>query len=231
MRALLGLVVMVALPAAPLGAAQPKETGAAISGTLRVEGRIEKVRKARNRRANPYGGAYGPAPAELEQKILVYLEGGPPAKIGAPVRLGQKDRNFTESVVAVAPGGEVEFSNDDDVRHHIRSRAQPWAFNLKPKAPGESAKRRFEAPPQGGIGVVPVYCDIHPDMRSHVLVVPSGRFQVLSERGGAFTLAGLPPGDYTLSAWHPTLKPVPQKLRLKPGEKRTLTLVMQGKTD
>jgi hypothetical protein len=61
--------------------------------------------------------------------------------------------------------------------------------------------------------------------------MPSAKYQLLPETGGDFSLTGLPAGTYTLTAWHPTLKPVPQKLTLKNGEKRRVDLVMKGKTD
>jgi plastocyanin len=220
--ALAAVLIPVALAAA----------SATLSGTVRVQGRIEKVKLTK--KFNPYGGVYKddkPA-AELTQDLVVYLEGLPPTKApAAAAKLSQKDRNFTSSIVPVLPGGEVEIRNEDTIRHHIRSSTKPWAFNLKPKAPGESVTRGFDAPGDKGLGVVPVYCDIHSNMRAHVLVMPSAKWQVLPETGGAFKLTGIPAGTYTLTAWHPTLKAKPVKVTLKSGSSKKVELIMLGKQE
>jgi plastocyanin len=216
-------------------------SGATITGTVTVQGHIEKV-QAPAKKYSPYSSGYDspdentyedtPA-AVVPQQMVVYVQGLPPAKAtDPPPVLSQKNRNFTASILPVQPGEPVEIRNDDTVRHHIRSKAEPWAFNLKPRAPGETVTRTFEAPPGGGVGVIPVYCDIHSNMRAHILVMPSPKWQLLPETGGAFKLAGLPPGTYTLTAWHPTLKPQPVTFTIKKGQKRKkLHLVMLGRRD
>jgi hypothetical protein len=229
LAALAALLVMLA----PGSVAAKAGGSAVISGSVRIEGRIEKVKLSRKKRFNPYANVYkdDKPPAELAQQLIVYLDGPVGAKPGPPKVLGQKDRQFSDSIVPILPGGEVEIRNEDTVRHHIRSNAKPWNFNLKPRAPGETVTKKFEGPQEGGLGIVPVYCDIHPEMRAHVLILPSAEYQLLPETGGRFRLEGVPPGTYTLSAWHPTLKPVPVKLTVKAGEHRTVELVMQGKKD
>ena len=222
---------------APLAAAS-----ASISGEVTVKGRIVKL-KGRTKKFNPYGAVYKsdkPA-AELEQQLLVYLDGYRAAAVSdiKDSVLGQKDRNFTSSIVPVRAGGHLSITNQDTVKHHIRSETKPWAFNLKPRSPGDSATPKapsgkeldWKAPPEGGLGIVPVYCDIHPHMRAHVLVIESDKYELLPEAGGKFSLKGLPAGTYTVSAWHPTLKAEPVKVTVKAGEAKRVKLVMLGKQD
>jgi uncharacterized protein (DUF2141 family) len=57
----------------------------------------------------------------------------------------------------------------------------------------------FESPE-----VFRVKCDVHPWMQAWVRVVDNPFFAVTG-RDGRFTLHGLPPGTYTLKAWHEQL--------------------------
>jgi plastocyanin len=208
---------------------------AVVGGSVSIKGRIEKVKLTSRKKFNPYGDMYvdksEKAPAELLQQLIVYvdeLKAGSGADLRA--RLSQKDKNFNASIVPILAGGSVEISNEDVVRHHIRSNAKPWDFNLKPRPPGETVTRTFDSK-EASVGVVPVYCDIHSNMRAHVLVMPNPYFQVLPETGGKFSLKGLPAGTYTITAWHPTLKPQPVKVTVKANEVKTVNLVMLGKQD
>ena len=54
-------------------------------------------------------------------------------------------------------------------------------------------------------------CDVHPWMTGYVGVVAHPWFAVTSS-AGAFTLSGVPPGDYVVEAWHETLGRVTAKV-------------------
>ena len=49
--------------------------------------------------------------------------------------------------------------------------------------------------------MVPVKCNIHPWMRAYIGVVRHPFFAVTGA-DGTFKIAGLPPGKYTVEAWH-----------------------------
>jgi plastocyanin len=228
MRMLLSFILAVFFAASPAMAAT-------ISGTVSIQGRIEKIKLASKKKYNPYGDLYvdksQKPPAELLQQLIVYVDGMKAGDGGqAKAKLSQKDKNFSASIVPVLAGGSVDISNDDVVRHHIRSKTKPWDFNLKPKAPGETVTRKFDND-ETSVGVVPVYCDIHSSMRAHVLVMPNPYYQLLPETGGKFSLKGLPAGTYTITAWHPTLKPQAVKVTVKAKETKTVDLVLLGKQD
>ena len=49
--------------------------------------------------------------------------------------------------------------------------------------------------------MIPVKCNVHPWMRSYIGVVSHPFFAVTGD-DGTFTIKGLPPGKYTVEAWH-----------------------------
>jgi len=48
---------------------------------------------------------------------------------------------------------------------------------------------------------IAVKCNVHPWMRSYIAVSNNPYFAVTGD-DGSFTIKGLPPGSYTLTAWH-----------------------------
>jgi hypothetical protein len=66
--------------------------------------------------------------------------------------------------------------------------------------------------------MVPFKCDVHGWMNAYVGVLDHPFYSVTSE-GGDFELRGLPPGTYTIEAWHEKLGTQMQTLTI--GEKET----------
>ena len=56
-------------------------------------------------------------------------------------------------------------------------------------------------------GVVSVYCNMHPQMVGHILVVPNGNF-TRAGKDGSFRLANVPAGRHRVVAWAPNARPV-----------------------
>jgi hypothetical protein len=81
-------------------------------------------------------------------------------------------------------------------------------FDLGKYGRGKSKSVRFTK-----AGVVNVFCDIHSDMAGFILVVPNRAF-TQPDADGKFALPILPPGTYTVVAWHPDLKPVRRTVQI-----------------
>ena len=127
--------------------------------------------------------------------------GGPTlAKPGAKAVMIQEGKQFIPFVLAVQAGTTVDFPNHDSFRHQVYSFSTAKTFELKLYGSGEIGSVVFDKP-----GPVPVGCNIHDNMLAYVYVAPGPHFATTAKDGAA-QIKGLPPGKYTVSAWHPNLR-------------------------
>jgi plastocyanin len=133
-------------------------------------------------------------------RVVLYLEGPNLAQLAAarlaPVAMEQLDRRFTPDLVVVPVGSSVSFPNMDPIFHNIFSLSKPKEFDLGSYNKGDSRSVTFTKP-----GVVYVYCHLHPNMAATIVVTPS-RYFVRADPSGQFRIPNVPPGQYTLVAWH-----------------------------
>jgi len=66
-------------------------------------------------------------------------------------------------------------------------------------------------------GIVQVFCHIHSDMSAVALVLDNPYFAV-PDAEGRYTIPRLPPGDYTVVAWHERIRPITHRLHLEPDQ-------------
>jgi plastocyanin len=125
-----------------------------------------------------------------------------PATPAAPVTryVDQRDETFIPYVQVVRPGDRVVFRNSDGTRHHVYSFSEAKAFEFLLR-PGESSPPLTLDKP----GLVAVGCNIHDHMIAYLLVSPE-QAQVTPSQGQV-TFDHLPPGSYTVTVWHPQLRP------------------------
>ena len=137
------------------------------------------------------------SPRERADHVVVFVDRLPaePAPPGLEVAIVQRDRTFTPDLLVVAVGTTVEFPNRDSVFHNIFSLSKPQPFDLKLYGPGESRAQLLAQP-----GLVKIYCNIHPEMAAHVLVLnnPHG---VRVTPSGFYCLTELPDGAFDLRTW------------------------------
>jgi plastocyanin len=138
-----------------------------------------------------------------------------------PVVVDQVGCIFTPHVAALMAGQEVEYRNSDPVSHNIRAtpKKNP-AFNTIFSAK-MSSKTKLDAPEYG----IPLKCDIHFWMSGFVHVLPHPFFAITGD-DGSFVISGVPPGTYSLLAWHETLKPQNQSVTVAAGEVKEIDFTM-----
>jgi plastocyanin len=133
-------------------------------------------------------------------RVVVYLEG--PAPSGAPAseaetqQIQQLDRRFVPDLVVVPVGSTVSFPNMDPIFHNIYSLSKPKSFDLGSYDKGETRKVTFPKP-----GIVEIYCHLHSNMEAVIVVTPN-RWYAQPDRNGQYRIPDVPPGRYTLVAWH-----------------------------
>ena len=128
-------------------------------------------------------------------RVLVYLVGfaePPPAE---PVVVRQRDRQFRPDLIALTTGQRVTFPNGDPLLHNVFSPTSERTFDLGSYKQGDSRQRVFP-----GLGVIEIYCNIHPEMSATAVVLPNRRF-AFADAAGRFELRGVPPGTWRLFAY------------------------------
>lgn len=115
-------------------------------------------------------------------------------------RIAQKGAVFTPHVLPVVAGTTVEWPNHDDIFHNVFSDSDAKQFDLGLYKDNPPEKRvTFDR-----AGKVDVYCSIHANMHCVVLVMENPYFAV-TDASGDFVISNVPPGTYTLKAWHERL--------------------------
>jgi plastocyanin len=150
--------------------------------------------------------------------VFVYVKHGLEGKsFPAPAEKRHIDQSgclFVPHVLGVQVGQTVELANSDATLHTVHALPASNAESNDPQPQGTPpVGRRFDKPEV----MVPLRCDIHPWMVGYVGVVPHPYYAVSGE-DGAFAIANLPAGKYTLEAWHEKLGTQTREVTVAPGE-------------
>jgi hypothetical protein len=82
------------------------------------------------------------------------------------------------------------------VFHNVFSLSKPKTFDLGNYPKDHTRSVTFPKP-----GIVFVNCHLHPNMMAVIFVSPN-RWSTKADAAGRFVLTGVPPGRYTVVAWH-----------------------------
>lgn len=154
------------------------------SGTGVVSGRVAVLERG-NRQADDVSNA------------VVWLETASPVPMAPETVLVNTSRKqFQPHLVVVPVGSRVEFPNSDAFDHNVFSLSDQALFDLGAFGRGESRGTVFER-----AGIVRVFCNVHPNMSSVIMVRDNPYFaQPLAD--GSFAIPDVPVGSYTLRVWH-----------------------------
>jgi plastocyanin len=145
--------------------------------------------------------AHGPTD---RRRAVVYLDPAPRAAFDTRdeprARMDQRNETFVPHVLAIVAGTTVDFPNNDRTYHNVFSLSKPRTFDLGRYAAGRSKSIRFDKP-----GIVRVFCEIHSHMSAYILVF-SHRYFAVTDEAGRYRIENVPPGEYTIIAWHESMK-------------------------
>ncbi len=119
----------------------------------------------------------------------------------------------------VANGKLIRFRNHDPVKHSphtyaVKGKVRKSMFNLDLEGNGTlDVEVKFKKPKETAMKLE---CDQHNHMQNWFYRVDNPYF-AFSAADGSFTIDGIPPGTYTLIAWHPKFKEKKQQVTLEAG--------------
>jgi len=210
--------------------------GGTISGTVTYEGTPAKA-KPIDMSKEPSCAKQHATPISTEtvvtgannalENVVVYVSAGAPDQ-GAPsqpVKVDQKGCQYIPHVLAFQVNQTLEITNDDQTSHNIHPLPKvnrEWNKSQPPGSPPITDK-------YDKAEFIPVKCNIHPWMHGNFAVLKNSHFAI-TEGGGNFALPNLPPGKYTIAAWHESYGDQTQEVTISGSETKSVNFVFKAKS-
>ncbi len=140
------------------------------------------------------------------------------------VKFDQKGCDYLPHVLAFPAGSTVDITNSDGILHNIHTYVGSESqFNAAQPKFQKVIKHVVDKP-----DVIKVTCDVHNWMHGWWYVTDTPYFAVTDDKGN-YSIAGVPPGDYTVEVWQETLGTDDQKASVKDGATATTNFTMKPK--
>lgn len=205
------------------------EGAATLTGRIAFEGRVPRARRSFITKDIEVCGAGYRERQEVElgddgglRNVVVTIEGIARGKAWPEhddhYQLSQEGCLFAPHVQVVRSGQELDILNPDPVLHNVHAfeligDAQRTLFNYG-QPPEEPVITTPVRPRRGH--EIRVECDAHDFMLGWIWAADTP-YTVLVDENGRFTIDGVPPGTYTVRAWHPYLGTQEQEVTLESG--------------
>jgi plastocyanin len=160
------------------------------------------------------------------QNVIVFIADGLGERTfelpGQRVVIEQKGCMYQPHVLAMRTNQPLEVVNNDPTSHNIHPMPANNREWNKSEPPGSKAEVTFSREEIA----IPVKCNIHPWMRGYVAVFKHPYFAVTGKDGG-FDLHNLPPGTFTIKAWHEKLGTSAQTITVGTNEIKAVDFVFK----
>jgi Carboxypeptidase regulatory-like domain len=235
--AVLSAVVLVCCGALILGQKVSAAGEGKVTGTVKLDGPAPHMRGI-DMSKDPYcvkanaGGAPHMETVVVGQNsglenVVLYLDGWSGAaqtETALPV-FDQKNCMYVPHVLALDTNQTFKVVTSDQTAHNIHPLPNPmvnvgWNQSQPPGAPPiEKAWKNVEN--------IPVQCNIHPWMHGFFIVV-KGPYATTDD-SGHYTIENVPPGAYTVKAWHEPDETQTQKVTVAGGQAATADFSFKAK--
>jgi plastocyanin len=219
----------------PAVAAAADPNAATVAGLVKFEGAAPKMPNLQMS-ADPYCASQHQAPEPDEEvivgpagelaNVIVYVKNGPATPVPAQAAvLDQLGCKYVPHVTAVQAGQQIQIKNSDNTLHNVHAMpAVNGQFNEGQPVQGMVSTKKFDK-----VEPTPfrIKCDVHGWMKSYMAVLPNS-FHSVSQGNGSFSIANLPPGSYTLVAWHEKYGAQEQQVTVAAKEQKQVTFTFKG---
>ena len=205
-------------------------SGASVIGNIKFDGPLPKSAPIAMR-SDPACAAEHAQPLRSEdvvtgqsstlENVIVFISQGAESRPydvpQTPAVMEQKGCMYEPHVLAMRAGQTLRVVNADKTTHNIHPMPANNREWNKAQIPGQPIEEKFGREEVS----IPVKCNIHPWMHSYIAVFKNPYFAVTG-KDGSFELRNLPPGEYTIEAWHEKLGTMTQHVKIGQGESKHL---------
>jgi hypothetical protein len=221
---------LVALPGQP-----PSPAAGSISGKITYTGTPPKMKPIDMSKEPVCAKEHAAKPVLTENVVtgkdnsieyaVIYISGGDQGSTAPTkaLKFDQKGCQYIPHVLAMQVSQKFQIFNDDPTSHNIHPLAKvnpEWNKSQPPGTPPLDAqypKSEF----------IPVKCNVHPWMHGYFIVLNTSHYSVSDDEGN-FSIKDLPPGKYTVTAWHEQFGTQSQDVTVGAGDTKGTNFVFKA---
>ncbi len=239
-KVLVAFAWLCAVSSSQIGVAAAYEAGAVsnggtIEGVVTLSGNPPTLEAIKVTKDQEYCGASIPNPVYSVGKdgglenVEVYLQDITQGKPNSTetIQLLNDHCMFAPRVQGVSVGQQIRIASNDPILHNThpqKNETNATLFNIALPFKGFSVTK----PLPGSPGLIKVKCDAHEWMHAWVWEFPHPYFAT-TDKHGHFAIHDVPPGTYTLVAWHEASGEQTKSITVAPGKSTQADFQLAGK--